>query len=85
MTDAELFFDRDVARQDQDDLLTEMVDVAYGASSERIETISRDNVGGPESPNMLLCGVVTYKGREYYFEVEDGMYNGTKIIHWERN
>lgn len=85
MSEAEEEFDLDVPLLDQDAILTAMVEAAHGMPSPIVQIISVDNVGSPQDPVIRASGTVFVGEDHYYFEIEDGNWNGTDLLHWEAN
>jgi len=85
MSEAEEEFDLDVPLLDQDAILTAMVEAAYGAPSPIVEIISVESVGSPQDPVIRAAGIVSVGENSFYFEIEDGSWNGTVLLHWGAN
>jgi hypothetical protein len=83
MSEAEEAFDLDVSVSDQDTILTAIVEAAWGAPNPIVTIINSENAGGPQDPVIRASGNVFFNQRSFYFEIEDGNWNGTVLLHWE--
>lgn len=71
-----------IAEEDRDGILTMMAEAAHADKYEN-ETVqilkrTRHNV-----INVTVSGIVTYKGKEYTFHLEDGDWAGTQLRGWQ--
>lgn len=83
MTTAEERFENTVDLEDQEDVLTRIVEAAYDEVPPGGEfglcIYSRDTVGFDQK---IVCGSIEIGDRAFEFEIEDGPSNGTVIREW---
>jgi len=73
-------FEKDVAKDLQDDTLQRIVEVAWGYAEDADVTI--EDVEQINALNIEITGTIEINGQEHSFHIKDGNNNGTEILSW---
>ncbi|MEP4192212.1 MAG: hypothetical protein ABJN51_14095, partial [Sneathiella sp.] len=73
-------FDKDVPAAIQDEVLTRIVEAAWGYTEDK--DISIIDVESSDVLNMEVTGTIMIDGVEHSFHIRDGNNNGTEIVAW---
>lgn len=81
-SEADAAFNRDIPEQDRDEVMTMIAEAAHNddAHPDFISILDRDRI---DAINVRANGILTWKGQEFRFIVEDGNWNGTTLEDWE--
>jgi hypothetical protein len=81
-SEADAAFDRDIPEADRDEVMTMIAEAAHNddAHPDFIDILDRDRI---DAINVRANGILTWKGQEFRFIVEDGNWNGTVLEDWE--
>ncbi|MFT0533988.1 hypothetical protein ACMHYJ_14340 [Castellaniella hirudinis] len=77
-------FDADIPAALRDDIMTAISEAAHMGEGQHgcVHILGQDRL---DAINVRAQGIVTVEGREYWFVVEDGNWNGTTLEGWEHS